>query len=169
MNAAGTLLAAAALAFAPGVVLGESQCQKVPTKIEHEAKIRAYDQRAIQREPIPTDPILKFQRAKQTGNVADGWRAIAMVQKGGEGKNGDPRLADALWRDHWCSVVLPAYEDRPLMAFKTLKHAAGHDIPSAAIRLSEVYDKGQFGQPVDKRRAESVRRHYYATVRRAQK
>lgn len=135
----------------------DPQCQRVPTKNERDATIRARDQGAIQREAHPTDPILQYQRAKETGRIRDGWRAILMVQRGGQGRSADLKLADALWRDYWCSEVLPAYEDRSLMAFKTLKNAAGHGLPSAVIRLSEAYDKGEFGQPIDHRRAAALR------------
>jgi hypothetical protein len=141
---------------------GDPVCEKVPSKKERAAKLAARDSRAMQRS---ADPVREYQRSKLTGNLADGWRAIKAIQKGTQSKRPDPRLADALWLDFWCLEVRPAHEDNPIAAFKTLKDGAGHDIPTAMIRLSHAYARGEFRQPVDKRRSAIWKDKYFATLR----
>src|SRR5688572_31087015 len=158
---------AAALAAACGGALADSTrrdavCERVPSKKEWDAKHTARDPRAMQR---TANPVAEYQRSKLTGNLADGWRAIKAVQNGAEGRSADPRLADALWLDFWCSEVLPAYEDRQLLTFKTLKDAAGHGIPTAMMRMSHAYAKGEFGQPADQKRSAAWKDRYFAAVR----
>jgi hypothetical protein len=160
------MVIAVALGMASGSALGQGSkgdpiCERVPTKNERAARLAAHDPRAMQR---TADPVTEYRRSKLTGNVADGWRAIKAVQTGVPGKNADPRLADALWLDFWCSEVRPAYEGNPLLTFKTLKDAAGHGIPTAMLRISHAYAYGEFGQPVDKGRSKVYRDKYFAAL-----
>ena len=135
-------------------------CERVPSKQERAAKLVARDPREM---PRLADPVAEYRRSKITGNLADGWRAIKSIQGGQAGS--DPRLADALWLDFWCTEARPAWEDNPLKTFKSLKDAAGHGIPTAMIRLSHAYAKGEFGQPVEPRRAAAWKERYFATMR----
>jgi hypothetical protein len=160
---------AAALAMASSGALADSAshrlkadpvCEKVTSSSERNARLAARDARAQQ----PTaNPVAEYQRSKVTGQLRDGWRAIKAVYRG-EGMRADPKLADALWLDFWCSELLPAYEDDPIQKYKAIKDAAGHGIPTAMIRLSYVYAKGEFGRPVDQRRAATLKEQYFATV-----
>ena len=123
----------------------DPQCQVIPTKEERAARLQGKDPRVMEREGYPSDPNVQYQKAKEIGSMRDAWGAIIMVQQR------DRRRADELWRDYWCTDVLPVFEDRPHIAFETLKAAAGGGLPSAMTRLSEAYAKGEFGQPVDQR------------------
>lgn len=163
-----TTMIAAALVVASGSALADSSgpvvdpvCERVPSKKERAAKLAARDPRALHR---TADPVAEYRRSKLTGNLADGWRAIKALQSGVQGRSADPRLADALWLDFWCSEVRPAYEDNPILAFKVLKDGAGHGIPTAMIRLSHAYARGEFRQPVDRRRAAAWKDRYFATL-----
>ncbi|TAK83278.1 MAG: hypothetical protein EPO20_18390 [Betaproteobacteria bacterium] len=126
----------------------DPQCQTVVSKKERAARLQGRDPRAMEHEGYPSDPNVMYQRAKEIGNMRDAWGAIIIVQRR------DPRRADELWRDYWCSDVLPAFEDRPHIALESLRMAARQGVPSAMIRLSDVYDKGEFGQPIGQRLAE---------------
>src|SRR5688500_4398376 len=89
-------------------------CEKVTSSSERNARLAAHDSRALQR---TTNPVAEYQRSKLTGHLRDGWRAIKAVYRG-EGTRADPKLADALWLDFWCSELLPAYVDQPLLKYK---------------------------------------------------
>jgi hypothetical protein len=123
-------------------------------------RLAARDPRAMQRS---ADPVAEYQRSKLTGNMADGWRAIKAIQAGANGRHADPKLADALWLDFWCSEVLPAAL-KDSSTYKAVKDAAGHGIPTAMIRLSYIYGRGEFGQRMDKRRSAAWRDKYFATM-----
>ncbi len=140
----------------------DPQCDSVPTQKERTARLQGRDPRAMEREGYPSDPNVVYQRAKEIGNMRDAWGAIIMVQEGVRTRR-DLNRADELWKDYWCSQVLPAFEDRPQIAFETLKAAAGRGLPSAIIRLSEVYATGEFGQSVQQRLSVEWKNKYDAT------
>lgn len=139
----------------------DSQCPTVMTKAARAALLQGRDPRAMEREGYPSDPNVQYQKAKEIGNMRDAWGAIIMVQEG-VGTKRDLRRADALWTDYWCSQVLPAFEDKRTAAFETLKAAAGRGLPTAMLRLSEVYAKGEFGQPTDQRLSAEWKTKYEA-------
>ncbi len=145
-------------------VRNESQCQLVPTQKERIARLMGQDPKAMDRDGYPSDPLVMYQRANEIGDMRAAWGAIIMVQEGVNTKR-DLWRADELWRGHWCLQVLPAFEDKPHVAFEVLKAAAGRGLPSAMIRLSEVYSAGGFGQPADQQRAEEWRKKYDAAQR----
>lgn len=143
----------------------DSQCQSVPSKKERAAKLHGRDSRAMEREGYPSDSNVLYQRAKEIGDMRAAWGAIIMVREGA-GRKTDLNRADELWRDYWCSQVLPAFEEKPHIALETLKAAANRGLPSAMIRLSEVYARGEFGQPVQQQlSSEWKRKHDAAKVR----
>ena len=133
-------------------VLQDSQCGKVQSKKERTAQLQGRDPRAMQREGYPDDPNVQYRRAKEIGSLRDAWGAIIMVQEG-VGTKPDAKRADALWKDYWCSQLLPEFEGRLDLALVHLKAAAARGLPTAMIRLSEVYAKGEFGQQADERLA----------------
>ena len=117
--------------------------------------------RQMEREGYPSDPYVVYQKAKQIGNMRDAWGAIIMAHEG-VGAKRDLGKADGLWKDYWCSQVLPAFEAKREYAFSSLKAAAGRGLPSAMIRLSEAYAKGDFGQAADSRLSEEWKAKYDA-------
>ena len=124
----------------------DSLCGKVASKKEYEASVRGKDPRAMEREGYPSDPNVQYRRAKEIGSLRSAWGAIIMVKSGVEEHKPDPRRADELWKDYWCSMELPANEDKPAFIFVHLKAAAERGLPTAMLRLSEAYAKGQFEQ-----------------------
>ncbi len=141
----------------------DSQCSKIPSQKERVERLKGHDPRELERQGYPSDPIVVYQKAKEIGNMRDAWGAIIMIKEG-SGTKKDPRRADELWRDYWCTEVLPAFATRPDLVLVHLNAAAKLSLPSAMLRLGEVYTKGQFGQPVNDRIAADWKSKYDAAV-----
>jgi hypothetical protein len=165
-----TLLTFAAVvaAMLPALAISQQSdtlCTKVITKKERAALLEGKDARQMEREGYPTDPYEVYGRAKEIGNMRDAWGAIIMAQEG-VGAHLDLQKADGLWKDYWCSQVLPAFEDKPDYAWGVLQSSAGRGLPSAMFRISEVYAKGEFGQAVNQRLSQEWREKYEAVRNR---
>src|SRR5262249_50283714 len=119
--------------------------------------------REMERQGYPEDPIVFYQKAKEIGNMRDTWLAIGMILDGVNTKK-DPKRADELWIDYWCTDVLPAFANRPELVLPTLKAAAVRGVPSAMLRFSEANAKGQFGQAVNADAAADWKRKYDAAA-----
>src|SRR5262245_46011366 len=97
----------------------DTLCPKVMSKQERTALIRGKDVRQMEREGYPSDPYVMYSKAKEIGNMRSGWAAVTMALDG-VGVKRDLERADQLWRDYWCTQVLPAFEDRREIAFESL-------------------------------------------------
>jgi hypothetical protein len=89
------------------------------------------------------DPALAYKEAKAKKSMKEAFLAVSMAV------DRNPKLADELWKDYWDTQVLPTFANRPHIALETLNWAAKKRIASAMLRLSEVYEKGEFGAPTD--------------------
>lgn len=154
------MLAVTVCGMAAAAERRDPQCKTVVSKEEREARLQGRDPRSISREESPSDPAERYAKAKEVGNLRVAWGAIVLAQEK------DRRKADALWRDYWCSEVLAAFEDRPDTAFGMLKAAAERGLPSAMLRLSQVYARGEFGQPADAKLAAEWRSRHLALMPR---
>ena len=139
----------------------DSLCAKVMTKKERAALLEGKDRRQMEREGYPSDPYALYYKAKEIGNMRDAWGAIIMAHEG-VGAPRNLRKSDDLWKDYWCAQVLPAFEDKLDHAWSVLQASAGRGIPSAMLRMSEVYAKGEFGQAVDARLSDEWKRKHDA-------
>lgn len=145
---------------APAVARHDSICPRVPSKSERLAQLQGKDSRAMERDGYPADPLVEYRMAMEIGNARDALGAIRRVKGGWPGAGPDLRKADELWRDLWCSHLLPLAEDKPQNAFLNLKAAADLGLLSAMGRLSEAYEKGQFQQPADAAMASTWKEKY---------
>lgn len=90
-----------------------------------------------------SDAVAMFQAAKLTGNMSAAWTAIQIVLRIA------PRQADDMWSDFWHTLVTVRFANRPQLAVEALEIGADHGLASAMVRLSEVYSKGEFGEPIN--------------------
>ena len=165
-----TILTLAALiaTVLPALAISEQSdtlCARVMTKKERAALLDGKDARQMEREGYPTDPYEVYRRAKEIGNMRDAWGAIIMAQEG-VGAHLDLQKADGLWKDYWCTQVLPAFEDNPDRTWGVLQTSAGRGLPSAMFRISEVYAKGELSQGVNPRLSQEWKEKYEAVRNR---
>lgn len=159
-------LTALLCAVLPTLALSQTKdplCARVMTKKERAALLEGKDRLQMQREGYPSDPYSVYSRAKEIGNMRDAWGAVIMAHEG-VGAPRDLRKSDDLWKDYWCTQVLPAFEDKLDYAWRDLENFAGRGVPSAMLRISEVYAKGEFGQAVNPRLSEEWKRKYEAVL-----
>jgi len=134
-------------------------CATVMTKKQRAALLEGKDARQLEREGYPSDPYAVYLKAKEIGNMRDAWGAIIMAQEG-VGAPPDLQKTDELWKDYWCSQVLPVFEDRPGTVWGVLQSSAARGFPSAMLRVSEVYAKGELLQAINPRLSQEWKEKY---------